>query len=132
MRQVLLLSAVTLAFAQQAGQITATFGGISRSWPYTLRPKTILTSFDCGTQSLLEPGDILTCTVSLNQVARTDSLVTIPNMGNVLSGPPTVTIPKGQISASVNITVIDTTTINPAAVTVTAPGQQPQFIAPVR
>lgn len=113
MKLKLILAVVLIAFfvgalaAQTVTvQVAAKLGPLQKIWNILLRPKTVLADFSCD-MAEMEPGEVSTCTVTLNQTARAGGVSINVTLPTGFTGPPSVLVPGGTAMATFQITRLD-------------------------
>lgn len=83
------------ADAQTTATLSATGGGVSKTLDLTLRVKTVLTGLSCNILDP-EPGDILTCAVTISGPARTGGFPVTITVPSGFTGPASISVPANS------------------------------------
>jgi hypothetical protein len=110
-RFLLLLILAGIVSAQDMVTISVKLGTAEKFWNILRLKKVALADFRCAvTES--EPGDVA-CTVTLTAPARSAVTVIVTLPAGLATGPPSVLIPAGSVTATFTITILDVYAGNP-------------------
>jgi hypothetical protein len=112
LKLILAAALFTTALSAQIVPLTVKLGAKELSWTITLKPKVTLSAFTCDATEM-EPGDTTACTITLTAPAKAAGVTVTVTLPTGFTGPPSVLIPGGSVTATFTITRLDLTASNP-------------------